>query len=79
MAISKPLRKTGVLGFEPRLTDSESVVLPLHHTPRNNREIDQLEYHKATLPAPFRQLHSLFPRERSFITRCVPRYICVID
>lgn len=26
-------RKTGVLGFEPRLTESESVVLPLHHTP----------------------------------------------
>ncbi len=26
-------RKAGVLGFEPRLTDPESVVLPLHHTP----------------------------------------------
>ena len=25
--------RIGVLGFEPRLTDSESVVLPLHHTP----------------------------------------------
>ena len=25
--------KTGVLGFEPRLSDSESLVLPLHHTP----------------------------------------------
>jgi hypothetical protein len=26
-------RKTGVLGFEPRLSDSESLVLPLHYTP----------------------------------------------
>lgn len=25
--------KTGVLGFEPRLSESESLVLPLHHTP----------------------------------------------
>lgn len=24
---------TGELGFEPRLTESESVVLPLHHSP----------------------------------------------
>ena len=28
-------RKTGGLGFEPRQTDSESAVLPLHHPPRN--------------------------------------------
>ena len=26
-------RKAGELGFEPRLTESESVVLPLHHSP----------------------------------------------
>src|SRR4029077_14076174 len=26
-------RKIGELGFEPRLTESESVVLPLHHSP----------------------------------------------
>lgn len=41
-AIEKDLRKeeslfnnkhAGVLGFEPRQTDPESVVLPLHHTP----------------------------------------------
>ena len=29
-----PLAKTGGLGFEPRQTDSESAVLPLHHPPR---------------------------------------------
>ncbi len=28
--------KTGELGFEPRQTDSESAVLPLHHSPRQN-------------------------------------------
>ena len=28
------LRKTGDLEFEPRLTDPESVVLPLHQSPR---------------------------------------------
>ena len=28
-------KKTGVLGFEPRLTDPESVVLPLHYTPKS--------------------------------------------
>lgn|GEM_PF-3185449 len=45
MPLSKPLGigiqpfypprrvRAGVLGFEPRLTDPESVVLPLHHTP----------------------------------------------
>ena len=27
------IRETGVLGFEPRQTDPESVVLPLHYTP----------------------------------------------
>ena len=27
--------ETGELGFEPRLTGSEPVVLPLHHSPRN--------------------------------------------
>ena len=27
------LRETGELGFEPRLTDPESVVLPLHQSP----------------------------------------------
>jgi hypothetical protein len=26
-------KKTGELGFEPRLTESESVVLPLHYSP----------------------------------------------
>ena len=26
-------KKPGVLGFEPRLSDPESLVLPLHHTP----------------------------------------------
>lgn len=26
--------KVGVLGFEPRLSESESLVLPLHHTPK---------------------------------------------
>lgn len=26
--------KTGVQGFEPQLTDPESVVLPLHYTPK---------------------------------------------
>ena len=26
-------KKTGVLGLEPRLSDPESLVLPLHHTP----------------------------------------------
>ncbi len=35
----RPLAETndrffvGVLGFEPRMTGPESVVLPLHHTP----------------------------------------------
>ena len=28
---------TGVLGFEPRITESESVVLPLHYTPIDQR------------------------------------------
>ena len=28
-------RMAGVLGFEPRLTESKSVVLPLHYTPIN--------------------------------------------
>ncbi len=30
-------RKTGGLGFEPRQTDSESAVLPLHHPPKDRR------------------------------------------
>lgn len=29
--------KAGELGFEPRLTDPESVVLPLHHSPMGRR------------------------------------------
>src|SRR4051794_23714787 len=29
----------GELGFEPRLTDPESVVLPLHHSPRRDKGI----------------------------------------
>jgi hypothetical protein len=31
-----PRRKAGELGFEPRLTESESVVLPLHHSPKTS-------------------------------------------
>jgi hypothetical protein len=30
-----PKEQTGVLGFEPRQTDPESVVLPLHYTPNS--------------------------------------------
>ena len=30
-------REAGELGFEPRLTESESVVLPLHHSPEFQR------------------------------------------
>src|SRR5947209_1765328 len=29
----RAFRQAGELGFEPRLTDPESVVLPLHHSP----------------------------------------------
>ena len=29
-------RKAGVLGFEPRQADSETAVLPLHHTPKSD-------------------------------------------
>ena len=30
----RPKKEAGVLGFEPRQTDPESVVLPLHYTPK---------------------------------------------
>src|SRR3954471_7566127 len=30
------IREAGELGFEPRLTESESVVLPLHHSPKEH-------------------------------------------
>jgi hypothetical protein len=38
------LRKTvaGELGFEPRQTESESVVLPLHHSPKFHNKINAL-------------------------------------
>src|SRR5579859_2738864 len=32
----------GELGFEPRQTESESVVLPLHHSPRITQDINSL-------------------------------------
>src|SRR2546429_485307 len=39
VAVTWSCGKAGVLGFEPRLTESESVVLPLHHTPRRLNRI----------------------------------------
>src|SRR5208337_3317032 len=33
---------TGDLGFEPRLTDPESVVLPLHQSPRDSSVLDRV-------------------------------------
>lgn len=33
-ALFRPSAETGELGFEPRQTDPESVVLPLHHSPK---------------------------------------------
>ena len=33
ITINKKMEKTGDLGFEPRQTDPESVVLPLHQSP----------------------------------------------
>ena len=37
-------QKTGGLGFEPRQTDSESAVLPLHHPPRDIRILNNPRY-----------------------------------
>src|SRR5580704_5956059 len=32
----------GELGFEPRQTESESVVLPLHHSPKLSQDINDI-------------------------------------
>lgn len=37
LLFSYQLWQTGELGFEPRQTDSETVVLPLHHSPSTFR------------------------------------------
>ena len=45
-------KQAGELGFEPRLTESESVVLPLHHSPILR------PYHKQKLAGPAEKLVS---------------------
>ena len=38
LVVVAALSSTGDLGFEPRLTDPESVVLPLHQSPESDVE-----------------------------------------
>ena len=38
----KCLKEVGLLGFEPRKTGPESVVLPLHHSPKSLAKTDVL-------------------------------------
>lgn len=38
----KCLKEVGLLGFEPRKTGPESVVLPLHHSPKSLVKTDVL-------------------------------------
>src|SRR5271157_6512606 len=40
--LSQDLHLAGDLGFEPRLTDPESVVLPLHQSPRDSIVFDRV-------------------------------------
>jgi hypothetical protein len=42
LAVSIVYAVAGELGFEPRQTESESVVLPLHHSPRYLNNIRDL-------------------------------------
>src|SRR6185437_1390474 len=40
--LERRLRLAGELGFEPRQTESESVVLPLHHSPKLSGYINDI-------------------------------------
>jgi len=47
----------GVLGLEPRTTESKSVVLPLHHTPTNLASRERLELPPRVLETRMLPLH----------------------
>ena len=55
---------TGELGFEPRQTDPESVVLPLHHSPSSADSRSSVEAHASA--------ESAIVAVRSRWTRCLP-------
>jgi hypothetical protein len=52
----------GELGFEPRQTESESVVLPLHHSPKSLNDIRGL----AGILRYFRRMGQNPPKRASF-------------
>ena len=60
-ALFWPLAKTGGLGFEPRQTDSESAVLPLHHPPRVDTILNNSEHLNKRGAAICRTGRAIFP------------------
>ena len=63
-------RKAGDLGFEPRLTDPESVVLPLHQSPSGCRV--RVLRDCVRIRTSFRPLFQAGRQERRFAARGVP-------
>lgn len=41
--LSYTLLMDGVLGFEPKITESKSAVIPLHQTPMKNWSSDEMD------------------------------------